>query len=279
MTDMFNILAQYARKPALYAPSTGAFWDDEHISKGMLEAHLNPGMDAASRRHDFLDRSARWIAGVAPPIGYPALLDLGCGPGLYAERFNALGYRVTGVDYSKRSIAYAKEQAALIGSAIEYVYQDYLTLEYTERFDAITLIYCDYAALPKADRRALMRKIYRALRPGGRFFVDAYAPIKRTAEGTAWVHNEHGGFFSPQPHFLFESVYQYDDNDKTELHQYIVLTDGGVQRYHIWDHFFTPEALEREGRDAGFALHGIYGDIAGAPFSDGGETVCGVFEK
>ena len=39
---MFNKLSDYVIKPELYAPSTGKFWDDEHISKGMLEAHLNP---------------------------------------------------------------------------------------------------------------------------------------------------------------------------------------------------------------------------------------------
>ena len=39
---MFNELKKYSIKPELYAPSTDKFWDDEHISKGMLEAHLNP---------------------------------------------------------------------------------------------------------------------------------------------------------------------------------------------------------------------------------------------
>jgi len=72
------------------------------------------------------------------------LLDIGCGPGLYAERFSSAGYSVTGVDFSKRSIAYAKEQTLLNKSNIEYHYQNYLTIDYKEKFDVITLIYCDY---------------------------------------------------------------------------------------------------------------------------------------
>ncbi len=275
---MYNTLAQYAQKPDLYAPSTGAFWDDEHISKNMLEAHLNPDVDAASRRPEFLDRSASWIAKIAPPNEYPALLDLGCGPGLYSKRFSAHGYLVTGVDYSKRSIAYAKEQAALNKSAIEYIYKDYLTIDYSERFDVITLIYCDYAALSKANRLALLNKIHAALKPGGRFFVDLYTPRKRSSEGRAWLYNERGGFFSPEPHFLFETVWHYGGGN-IELHQYIVLTERGAQCHHIWDHFFTHETLEIEVCSAGFKALGFFGDIAGAPLSGESETICGVFVK
>jgi hypothetical protein len=48
---MFSEIQKYAIKPELYAPSTSNFWNDEHISKGMLEAHLNPSWDAASRNY------------------------------------------------------------------------------------------------------------------------------------------------------------------------------------------------------------------------------------
>ena len=44
---MFNELKIFG-KPELYAPSTGNFWDDKHISKGMLEAHLDPDINAAT---------------------------------------------------------------------------------------------------------------------------------------------------------------------------------------------------------------------------------------
>ena len=105
------------KKPELYALNATslyrALWDDEHISKGMLESHLNPDEDGATNNHAFVFKSAQWIANLAPPPQFEKLLDLGCGPGIYAERFAKEGYSVTGVDYSKRSIGYAKEQTAL----------------------------------------------------------------------------------------------------------------------------------------------------------------------
>lgn len=67
---MFNEPRKHTIKPRLYTPSLNKFWDDEDISKGMLEAHLDPNWDAATRKPKWLDKF---------------LLDLGCGPGLYAE--------------------------------------------------------------------------------------------------------------------------------------------------------------------------------------------------
>lgn len=276
---MIRQLADYLKKPALYAPSTDAFWDDAHISKGMLAAHLNPRKDAATRAHEFLDQSVAWISEIAPPSQYKYLLDLGCGPGLYAERFYKAGYSVTGIDFSKRSIAYAKEQARRNHSAIEYRYQNYMTIDYTEQFDVITLIYCDYAVLPVAERLLLLKKVYQALKANGKFIVDVFTPLMRKKESQSWQYYEKGGFWCEKPHICFTSVYQYDDNDATELRQSVVLSEEKMSCYNIWDHFFTKEKLLSEMQAAGFQQFAFYGDVAGKEFSDRGETICGVFTK
>jgi len=276
---MFSELKKHVIKPPLYSQSTNKFWDDEHISKGMLEAHLNPNWDAATRKPEFLDKSVSWISKIAPPPQYNSLLDLGCGPGLYAERFNAAGYAVTGVDFSKRSIAYAKEQASFNKSNIDYHYQNYLTIDYLEQFDVITLIYCDYAALSITDRLILLKKVYQALRPNGKFIFDVFTPLMRKDESRSWYYCEENGFFSEKPHICLESVYQYDDADSTELRQFIVITEDNVDCYNIWDHFFTKEVLQSEIQTVGFSKFEFYGDVAGTGFLDTGETICGVFTK
>ena len=276
---MFNQLSEYLTKPKLYAPSTGKFWDDEHISKGMLEAHLNPDWDAATRKHDFVDQSVAWIASVAPPAQFPKLLDLGCGPGLYAERFRKAGYTVTGIDLSKRSIEYAKEKTLLNKSNIEYDCQNYLTINYSEQFDVITLIYCDYAPLSITDRLILLNNVYQALKPNGKFIFDVFTPLMRKAESRTWYNCEEGGFWNEKPHICLDSVYQYDDEDHTELTQTIVMTEDAVHCYNIWDHFFTKEALISEIQPVGFSSVAFYGDVAGKEYSDTSETICAVFTK
>lgn len=276
---MLNKLSDYLIKPKLYTPSTSTFWDDEHISKGMLEAHLNPNWDAATRKLDFVDKSVKWIASIAQPIQFQKLLDLGCGPGIYAEHFRKAGYKVTGIDFSKRSIDYAKEQTLHNKSNIEYNYQNYLTIDYEEQFDVITLIYCDYAPLSITDRLILLRKVHQALRPNGKFIFDVFTPLMRKAESRSWLYSDDGGFLCEKPHICLDSVYQYDDEDNTELRQSIVITEDTVNCYNIWDHFFTKEALISEIQPIGFNSFEFYGDIAGKEYSDAGETICGVFTK
>lgn len=276
---MFNQLSDFSKKPKLYAPSTDKFWDDDHISKGMLEAHLNPDWNAATRKHDFVDKSVRWITSIAQPAQFQQLLDLGCGPGIYAERFHKAGYTVTGIDFSKRSIEYAQERTLLNKSNIQYYYQNYLTIDYTEQFDVITLIYCDYAPLSITDRLILLRKVYQALKPNGKFIFDVFTPLMRKEENHSWYYSEESGFWNQKPHICLNSVYQYDDEDNTELRQSIVLTEDTINCYNIWDHYFTKEKLISEIQPIGFNTLEFYGDIAGQEFSDTGETICGVFTK
>ena len=98
---LFGFMKQ---KPQVYEASSSAFWDDENISRYMLEAHLDPDVEGATRKHAFIQRSADWIAECCRGGAGKKLLDLGCGPGLYAELFNDRGFQVTGLDFSRRSI-------------------------------------------------------------------------------------------------------------------------------------------------------------------------------
>ncbi len=79
---MINKLLEFAKKPGVFEQSSTKFWDDEHISSEMLKCHLHPTTDAASRNHNFIDKSVDWIRVIAPPQTSKKVLDLGCGPGL-----------------------------------------------------------------------------------------------------------------------------------------------------------------------------------------------------
>ena len=275
---MLNELTQYLSKPEIYTPGTNSLWDDYHISEMMLTAHLEPDDDAASRKHEFIDRSAEWITTVAPPSEYKYLLDLGCGPGLYTQRFYDKGYNVTGIDFSARSIKYAEVEATLSKANILYHYKNYLSIEYTEQFDVITLIFCDYAALPFPDRKLLLKKLFKALKPGGKFILDVFTHKKRLPESREWQYYKSGGFFSDKPHMCLNSVYQYPD-ERAELRQHIVITDESVECYNVWDHFYNKNELINEILPTGFSSYELYGDVAGAEYSDISDTICGVFVK
>ncbi|BCG61136.1 class I SAM-dependent methyltransferase [Paenibacillus sp. URB8-2] len=89
-------------------------WTDDYISRQLLATHLDPMSDAASRRPEVIDATVHWIVNYLCRQDHAKeILDLGCGPGLYAQRLAKLGYSVTDIDFSKLSIEYAKQQATM----------------------------------------------------------------------------------------------------------------------------------------------------------------------
>ena len=78
---MLQKIKPYLTRPRLYEKSSAPFWDDPHISRGMLQAHLNPDLESATRTLAFVQKSVDWISDTVPAAEYPRLLDLGCGPG------------------------------------------------------------------------------------------------------------------------------------------------------------------------------------------------------
>ncbi|WP_376769626.1 class I SAM-dependent methyltransferase [Fontibacillus panacisegetis] len=88
-------------------------------------------------------------------------MDLGCRPGLYTNQLAKQGFnKITGVDFSSRSIEYAKNQASELNLQVEYINQDFLTLDFTKYFDVALLIYCDFGVLDEYARDTLLYKIY-----------------------------------------------------------------------------------------------------------------------
>lgn len=269
-----NAIYNLAKRPSLWQRSGQPFWDDEHISKGMLAAHLDPNWDAASRKAETIDRSVRWIASLLPQGC--SVLDLGCGPGLYCSRLSRLGFRVVGMDISRRSIAYAAEA----DPNTEYICGDYLEMDYDCRFDAALMIYCDYAALTAPERQRLLANVSRALKPGGLFLLDVYtdAYFENKKEQAGRTTHENGGFWSAEPHVCLESNYLYENNT-VEARQTIVVTEKETREYLIWDTAYSASRLRAELEPAGFEFLSLYGDICGSPYNEREETLCALVQK
>ncbi len=99
---------------------------------------------------------------------------MGCGPGLYAERLHKKGYNITGIDFSQRSINYARKKARERNQEINYVYKNYMDINYKNEFEIVILIYCDFGVLSDIRRQVLLKKIYESLKPGGKFIFDVF---------------------------------------------------------------------------------------------------------
>lgn len=260
---MISKLLKYAGRPAVFERGTTNFWDDPHISEYLLEAHLNPEWDAASRRPAAIDRTVAWI-NENYLSEQSCILDLGCGPGLYAERLAKLGHIVTGVDFSKRSIEHAKQSSAQKGLNITYVYQSYLEMNYAEQFDLVLLVYCDFGALTNAERDILLSKIYAALKPGGFVVFDVFTEgFADSIEFSSKWKIEDSGFWARGPHLVLSENFHYPE-EQVLLSQTIVVRDNGEFDVHrIYDHYYGENDLVSLLGQAGFAGHSFHRDVIG----------------
>jgi SAM-dependent methyltransferase len=274
MNTIISQLIELQQKPAPFTPGEALFWNDSHISTQLLKVHLDPNIDAASRTPTTIDRSVKWLTEILGLQPNASLLDLGCGPGLYASRFARAGFHITGVDYSRNSIEYATTYAEENNLQIAYRYQNYLELDDENLYDAAFLIYGDFCPLSPKHRSMLLHNIHRALKPNGAFVLDVSTREHRKKYGNKnrW-HASESGFWKPGPHLVLEEGFDYPEQS-IWLDQYTVIeADGKVSIYRNWFQDYTPETITAELAQGGFSLESLWGDLTGEPYTPESEWI------
>ncbi len=250
------MLSACTSRAQLYERSDHYIWTDDHVGRQMLKFHLDPDLDSASLKHSTIDHQAEWIAsqiGGARPV---ELLDIGCGPGLYCERFHRLGFRVTGLDFNRHSLQYASDRARQQHLPIRYVHKNYVHLDYQDQFDVITLINKDFGALLPDERDMVLTAVHRSLKSGGRFVFDTLSLkyYSRLNEISRFRVSNAGGFWSPSPHILLEQVLLYPERHAELERQIVIAPDGDVRMFHNWLTYYTGSEVERMLRSVGLEV-------------------------
>lgn len=267
--QLFNELERVNERPEPFSCYTAReLWTNDHTSEHMLAYHLNESVNISSRNTAFIDASVAWIVKRFRIQEGTRVVDFGCGPGLYAARFANAGASVTGIDFSPRSIAYARERATREGHPITYVLDDYLTYEAKGEFDVITMIMCDYCALSPKQRSVLLRKFERLLAPAGVIILDVYshAAYAKREEVAMYEKNLLNGFWSKDDYYGFLTTFKYDDA-RAVLDKYTIATKEEVREVYNWLAYFSPEQIEDEFSKEGLTVVEYVADVAGGAFS------------
>ncbi|MDP9051325.1 MAG: class I SAM-dependent methyltransferase [Acidobacteriota bacterium] len=129
---------------------------------------------ALCREHLFRDHTAEITSGLFPffPAAGTRVLELGCGPGLYASRLAEEFPQIVaiGIDRSRRLIRRARIRAdALKLGNCSFILGDVGALaELPESADAV-IVSRLFLIVP--DKEAVLAEVFRVLRPGGRCFI------------------------------------------------------------------------------------------------------------
>ncbi|MBN1168064.1 MAG: class I SAM-dependent methyltransferase [Methanospirillaceae archaeon] len=249
-------------KPALYEPGNASMWEDDHISHHLLQLHLNQNCDAASRKRVTIEKTVQWIEKHLD-TKQKSILDLGCGPGLYCELLAEHGYQVTGVDFSKRSIDYARQSGSHKGLLIEYIQSNYLDLTFENLFDLIIIIFCDFDVLVPHDRTRLLKNIFRALKPGGLFIFDTLnpkAPAVMAISGKSWEMVE-DGFWKKGTCLVLSETFHYEEANVI-LQQHVVCSEPDqYQVYRFWTHYYQRNSIVSILIEGGFSVEDTCDDL------------------
>ena len=267
---MFDTLKEINLKPEPFELYTAdKLWTDDHTSSKMLQYHLNESIDLSSRNKDFITRSVDWIVSYFKINENSKIADFGCGPGLYTTSFAENKAIVTGIDFSKRSITYAKETAQHKNLDIKYFHQNYLEFETDEKFDLITMIFCDFCALSPFQRKTLLEKFYKFLKPHGKILLDVHSlnTFNNREEITTYEFNQLDNFWAAEDYYAFLNIFKYS-LEKVTLDKYVIFEKKQTRIIYNWLQYFNANSLTKEFEDCGFKVENLYSDVAGSTFSE-----------
>jgi len=241
-------------------------WNDPEFSARMLKEHLAQTHDAASRRFEKIDQHVAWIHETVLRGPPSRILDLGCGPGLYASRFAQRGHTCTGIDFSPASIAYAKSQAEAAGLDCTYIEGDIRRTTYGTGYDLAMLIFGEFNVFNRADAQRILTKAHAALANGGRLVLEphTFAVVREIGETSPSWYTAESGLWSAKPHFcLTENFWDATRNVATSRYFIIDVATGNVTRHASSMQAYTNEDYVALLADCGFTDVKFYPSLMG----------------
>jgi ubiquinone/menaquinone biosynthesis C-methylase UbiE len=145
-------------------------WTRKHFGQAYLKAE-GLALSIELTRHEC--RLAVQLLELRPS---DQILDLACGHGRHSLELAKQGFKnIIGLDFSSAAIEQARADA--VGTNINFVLGDMQALNYEQEFDVVLSFFNSMFYWDDQTHLSILEGIYRALKPGGRLFLDSYNPF------------------------------------------------------------------------------------------------------
>ncbi len=272
-----------AARPLPWAQGGNLPWDDPEFSARMLREHLNESHGAASRQLPERQAQIDWLWQKLNLQPGQRVLDVTCGPGLYAVELARRGCLVTGVDFSPAAIAYAQElaQAQGVNGRCTFIQQDVRQMNLEgQKFDAALFLYGQLAVFTRNDARALLAQIAQSLQQHGRLAVELLNQDKVDKKESRWWYTDETGLWGDAPYLHLGERFWYPE-ERLSLERFLILhlETGQLDEIQLCDQTYAvPEmlALMQENGFSHVESYLAWGDL---PLYDAEEWVVYVAER
>jgi ubiquinone/menaquinone biosynthesis C-methylase UbiE len=258
-------------------------WNEADFSERMLREHLDDSHGAATRIATERASQIDWLwtkLGLQPGM---RLLDVTCGPGLYAMEFARRGCTVTGVDFSPAAINFAKDLAQSEGFSAQCVFieQDVRAMEFAEHdFDAVILLYGQLAVFTKAEAQALLAKMARLLKPGGRLCIELLNQERVDKSRSEWWFTDDRGLWGDGPFLHLGERFWFEAEEMSLERFYIIhLESGQLTEIALSDQTYSVKMMTHMLQQAGFSHIDVYQAWDQLPLFDADEWVVYVAKR
>ena len=197
------------------------------------------------------------LLGIKPPA---RVLDLGCGVGRHSLELARQGFRVTGVDRTRRYLEQATGKAAQEGLNIEFVQDDMRAFCRPDTYDTVINMFTSFSYFgdPEEDRQVVIN-VFESLKPGGIFLLETHGKetLARIFLEKNW--EEINGVF-----VLYER--KPTRNWGWMENRWIMFKDDQRIEHTVSHRLYSATELAAMITDCGFTQVNAYGDLSGNPY-------------
>ncbi len=270
-------------RPLPFAYGGNLPWDEPEFSARMLREHLTQDHGAASRKSGEITQQIEWIykkLGLAPS---DHLLDVTCGPGLYAVQFAQKGIRVTGTDFGPAALEYARGlvQTQNVTDLVKIIDTDVRTWEYPRAtYDGAMLIYGQLAVMSPDEAQTVLNGIYQSLKPGSKLVVELLNQDRADKKDSTWWYTDEKRLWGDAPFLLLGERKWYPDELLSMERYYTVhLETGEIDEVILCDQTYSVDTVKSMMHQAGFSDVAIYPAWDTVPLYDADEWIVYVATK
>lgn len=201
------------------------------------------------------------------------ILDCACGPGRHSLELARRGFKVTGIDRTRRYLSLARRQAEAEGLSLELVLEDMRLLSRPDTFDAALSMFTSFGYFEDpAENLQVLLNLHRSLKNDGVLLMELSGKeiIARIYQRRDWRERDGA--------YMLEERNVADDWKRMNS-RWILVKDGAVHEYSFSHWLYSARELGALLEESGFRQIMFYGDSAGAPYDHEAKRLVAIARK